>query len=141
MRTVGCSDLPGLLHIPFYRTAQPLAKLSSGLETEPLPRTTRIKTPPRLTIRLRRVPDNLTLEAGKIGDLIQQVRDGNLETRPDVYQLGAIVALRCQDNSFRTIVDIKKLSRGRTVSPADDFGFPLLDGFVAFPDKSRDDMG
>src|SRR5688500_10241397 len=76
--------------VPLDRSLQPLAEGRARAEAEQLLGAARLELAARLTVRLRRVPDELALEAGQLGDELGQVADRDLLARAEVDGLGAV---------------------------------------------------
>ena len=76
--------------------------------------------PPRLAVRHRRVPDDLALEAGHVGDRLGELADRDLVAGAEVDRLGAVVALGREHEPLDAVVDVEKLPGRRAVAPEHD---------------------
>src|SRR5215216_6777015 len=109
-----------VLAVPRDGAGDPFAERRPRLEPEQLFRPRRVELPPRLSIRLRRVPDDFAVEAGRLGDHVCELLDPNLLARPQVDRVDAVVPEGGQHDALGAVVDVEELPGRRPVAPEDD---------------------
>ena len=119
-------------------SAKPFLQGHGRAESEELARTRVVHPSPRLSVRLRPVPDELSLEADEFDDQLGEVLDRDLFVRAEVHGIGTVVVLGCQEYPFGCIVDVEELARCRARPPhLDDIVAGLL-GLDSLLDQRRD---
>src|SRR5882672_1377030 len=109
--------LPGGVPIPGNRPLEPFAQRRLRAEAEELLRTRSVELATRLTVRHRRVPDQLAVEARELGDQLRELADRRLDTGAEVHRLRAVVALGRQQHPLRGVIDVQELACRRAVAP------------------------
>ncbi len=102
-----------------------------GIEAEELPRAACVDAAAWLSARLRLVPDDPTVVACDGSDELGELADRDLLARSEVHGLGAVVALRGEDEALDAVLDVEELPRRRAVAPEDD----LVLGLEHLPDE------
>ena len=116
MHVLGIRLLPGLL-IPFNRPPKSLRQAHLSFEAELLFGSCRVQHPPRLAVRLRGVPLDISLEAGQLCNHPYQVFDPDFFTYPEVDRLGLLVMLCGKENPLGGNFHIQELPAGRYIDP------------------------
>src|SRR5258708_25217445 len=95
--------------VPGDRAGESVAQLRAGAEAKELLRARRVELPARLAVRHRGVPHDLAFEAGEVGDRFRELADRRLHARAEIDGIGAVVALRRQNQAFGAVVDVEEL--------------------------------
>src|SRR5829696_10486054 len=96
--------------VPGDGALETFAERRPRLEPEQLPGTRGVERTARLPVRHRRVPDDLSREAGRVGDGLGELADGGLDAGAEVDRLGAVVALRREHQPLDAVVDVEELA-------------------------------
>src|SRR5579862_790478 len=118
--TLAADMRDGVIAIPGDRPLEPLAKRGACLEAEELTRARCVQAAARLTVRHRRVPGQLSLEAGELGDRLGELANRGLDAGAEVDGLGPVVPFRGEQQSFGAVVDVEELAGRGAVAPQDD---------------------
>src|SRR2546423_12506664 len=91
--------------VPLDRTCQAVSKARRRAKAEQLLGARHVELAPRLAVRLRRVPRDLAVVAGQLGDHLRELPNRDLLARAEVDGLLAVVALRGEPDPFRAVLD------------------------------------
>ncbi len=94
-----------------------------------------------LTVGLGRVPADLAVEPGGVGDELDQVPDRQLLVGAEVDRLGAVVALGRQHDALGGVVDVEELAARRPGAPHLDVVVAGLDRVDALLDRAPGSRG
>src|SRR5258705_321264 len=98
---------------PCGRRLEPVAERRMCTKAEELLGARDIELASRLTVRLRRVPDDLARVARELGDELRELADRDLLARAEIHRVCAVVVPRGEPDALGAVVDVEKLSRGR----------------------------
>src|ERR1700722_13890338 len=96
-----------ILAVPGDGAGEAVSQLGAGFEAEELAGTRHVELAARLAVRHRRVPGDLAAETGQLGDQRGQVADRDLAARAEVDRLGAVIALRGEDQPVGSVLDVE----------------------------------
>ena len=110
---------------PARDTRRPCARAlreaaSSPRSPKQLARARRVDAAARLSVRLRRVPPDASLESRHARDELGEVADRDLLAGAEVHRLGRVVAIRREHEPLDAVVDVEELARRRAVAPEHD---------------------
>ena len=121
-------------------SSQTLVESGSGAEAESLLRARRIQLAARLSVRLRRIPDDAACEADGGGDLPHQILDGDFLAGSEVHRIAAVVLLRGEQNGVRRVLHVEELAGRGAVAPHLDLARAALERVDAFQNQRRNDV-
>ena len=109
-------------------------------ETKILECTFGIQRSPRLTVWLRRIPDDFPLKSRVSGDGRQQVPDADLVAGTQINGIAPVITFTGQHDALGRVKRVEELPGRRSVAPGNDGRLPGLFGLDALSYQRRDDV-
>src|SRR3954469_25585922 len=99
-----------MFEVPVDRRTQSLVERRACREAERISGAAGVDTATRLTVRLRRVPPDLAVEADGLDDELDELFDRQLLIGAEVHRVRSLVTLGREHDAFPRVVDVEELT-------------------------------
>src|SRR6185369_16261158 len=92
--------IPHMFRVPRHRLLDSFAERRARAEADLALGARDVEHPPRLPVRLRRVPGDVAAEAGLLPNQLSEFVDGDFLSAPEVHRLRLLISLGGEEDSL-----------------------------------------